>query len=59
MGGGTGQIKLRYVYDMFVARFGGARSSVDLGFAPTGTEWRLTQQAENRFRDTKALLAEE
>lgn len=21
MGGGTGQIKLRYVYDMFVARF--------------------------------------
>ena len=32
---------------------------VDLGFARTGTEWRLPQQAENRFRDTKALLAEE
>lgn len=32
---------------------------MDLGFAPTGTEWRLPQQAENRFRVTKALLAEE
>ena len=38
---------------------GGARGPVDLGFAPTGTEWRLPQQAENRFRVTKALLAEE
>ena len=38
---------------------GGARGPVDLGFARTGTEWRLPQQAENRFRDTKALLAEE
>ena len=37
---------------------GGARGPVDLGFARTGTEWRLSQQAENRFRDTKALLAE-
>ncbi|MFQ8743312.1 MAG: hypothetical protein ACLSAK_10325 [Clostridium sp.] len=32
---------------------------VDLGFARTGTEWRLPQQAENRFRVTKALLAED
>ena len=38
---------------------GGARGPVDLGFARTGTEWRLPQQAENRFRVTKALLAEE
>ena len=38
---------------------GGARGPVDLGFAWTGTEWRLPQQAENRFRVTKALLAEE
>ena len=38
---------------------GGARGSVNLGFARTGTEWRLPQQAENRFRVTKALLAEE
>ena len=38
---------------------GGARGPVDHGFARTGTEWRLPQQAENRFRDTKALLAEE
>ena len=32
---------------------------VDLGFARTGTEWRLPQQAENRFRVAKALLAED
>ena len=38
---------------------GGARGPVDLGFARTGTEWRLPQQAENRFRVTKALLAED
>ena len=37
----------------------GARRPVDVCFARTGTEWRLPQQAENRFRDTKALLAEE
>lgn len=36
----------------------GARRPVDLGFARTRTEWRLPQQAENRFRVTKALLAE-
>ena len=36
---------------------GGARGPVDLGFARTGTEWRLPQQTENRFRVTKALLA--
>lgn len=28
LGGGTGQIKLRYVYDMFVARFGGSARNV-------------------------------
>ena len=38
---------------------GGARGPVDLGFAPTGTEWRLPQQALNRFCVTKALLAED
>ena len=38
---------------------GSARGSLNLGFARTGTEWRLHQQAENRFRDTKALLAED
>ena len=38
---------------------GGARGPVDLGFARIGPEWRLPQQAENRFRVTKALLAEE
>ena len=37
----------------------GAGRPVDVCFARTGTEWRLPQQAENRFRDTKALLAEE
>ena len=37
----------------------GARGPEDLGFARTGTEWRLPQQAENRFRVTKALLAED
>ena len=38
---------------------GSARGSLNLGFARTGTEWRLPQQAENRFRVTKALLAED
>ena len=38
---------------------GGARGPVDLGLARIGTEWRLPQQAENRFRVTKALLAED
>ena len=37
----------------------GAGRPVDVCFARTGTEWRLPQQAENRFRVTKALLAEE
>ena len=37
----------------------GARRPVDVCFARTGTEWRLPQQAENRFRVTKALLVEE
>lgn len=37
----------------------GARRPVDVCFARTGPEWRLPQQAENRFRVTKALLAED
>ena len=40
-------------------RSGGPRFCADLGFARTRTEWRLPQRAENRFRVTKALLAEE
>ena len=37
----------------------GAGRPVDVCFARTGTEWRLPQQAENRIRVTKALLAAE
>lgn len=33
LGGGTGQIKLRYVYDMFVARSHGCESDFVRGFS--------------------------
>lgn len=57
---GVGSIPVFSMTETAVKASGtGARRPVDVCFARTGTEWRLPQQAENRFRVTKALLAEE
>ena len=42
----------------FFSLAGTAVKASETGVKQTGVEWRLLQQAENRFRVTKALLAE-
>ena len=52
LGGGTGQIKLRYVYDMFVARFGSI-STVDAETVEKMTTFESDEDAAGQQEDAE------